>query len=454
MAMFNFSLTLPGIAGFILTLGMAVDANVLINERIRQELREGKSARKALETGFGKVFWTIFDSNVTTLIAAIVLLQTTSSGPIRGFAVTLLIGLSVSMFTALYCSRLFFDIAIYNARTEDDMRKWVGAGYAGIFGKRTPRFDFMRYAPHFGAACALAIIGMFAIVSTKGMNWSVDFAGGTEVEVKFSQDISTSRLEQVAKASEIEELSIQAIGGKREQFVLRFDNKSTGAGTQPATSDPRAQAFQRNLTAQLSDAKPEVLRVDYVGPQVGKELRNQGILSLIYALFGIVIYIAVRFDARFGPGSLVKVFVDLCSVACFYVFFWRSFDLTSIAALLTIAGYGINDAVVVYDRLREVLRERPGANIFDCVNQAINQTLSRTFITSFVTFVSLIGILAFASGSIWNFAAAMGVSLVVVTFTSMFIGAYGVALTEKFKKSRAQGTANSQSNRNPKPSRA
>ena len=435
MALFNSSLSLPGIAGFILTLGMAVDANVLINERIRYELRHGKAGKKALEIGFGKAFWTIFDSHVTTMTAAVILLQTTSSGPVRGFAITLLMGLGVSMFTSLYCAKLMFDFAVSRCKSEDEVRHWVGAGYKSLFAGRKTSFDFVGAAPKFFIVCLIGIASMAAVVSTRGMNWAVDFAGGTEVEIKLQKDIDSATLEQVAKKSEIDEIAIQALEGGRKNFLIRFENKRAKDNKDLANvADSRAQIFQQNIKSDLVDYQPQVLRVDYVGPQVGKELRNQGILSLLYALLGIVVYVALRFDFRFGPGSLIKLFIDLFAVAGFYIFFYRSFDLTAIAALLTIAGYGISDAVVVYDRIREMLAENKGfTDIKVLVNEAVNETLSRTILVSFATLLSLLGILTFGSGGIWNFAGSLVLGIVMATLSSIFIAAYGVVFMTRLQ---------------------
>ena len=444
MAMFNFSLSLPGIAGFILTLGMAVDANVLINERIRQELREGKNGRKALELGFQRVFWTIVDSNATSLIAATVLLQTNSSGPIRGFAITLLLGLLVSLFTSLYCSRLMFDWIVARCKTEREMRIWLG-GSAEHKEHKPFQFNFLSKAPLAIGLPVLLVALSLITLSTKGMNWAVDFAGGTEVEVKFSQPVDSSDLEDAARKAGISDVTIQALGGGQKQYLLRFDRDEMKAASQAngmssersISVDSRTDKFKANLMTDLSSAIPEILRVDYVGPQVGKELRTQGAVSLVYALIGIVLYIMLRFDIRFAPGSVVKMIVDILVVLGFYVLAQRSFDLTSIAALLTVAGYTVNDCVVIYDRIRENLELHPRRPLRENVNNAINETLGRSINTSVCTLLSLFGIIFFATGSIWNFAVAMAVGVVAATWSSTFLATMFVVWFEGWKKSKA-----------------
>ncbi|MEY4632561.1 MAG: hypothetical protein RIQ81_2681, partial [Pseudomonadota bacterium] len=451
MAMFNFSLSLPGIAGFILTLGMAVDANVLINERIRQELREGKTGRRALETGFQRVFWTIVDSNATSLIAATVLLQTNSSGPIRGFAITLLLGLLVSLFTSLYCSRLMFDWIVSRCTTEQDTRLWLGGSVTSKEHKPL-KFNFLGKAPVAIAVPILIVLISLGALATKGMNWAVDFAGGTELEVKFSQAVTSTQLEQAATKAGISDVTVQALGGGSQQYLLRFDRDEKKAATgdvmakeRTISVDSRTDKFKANLASDLAAASPEILRVDYVGPQVGKELRTQGAVSLLYALIGIVLYIMLRFDIRFAPGSVVKMVMDILLTLGFYVLAQRSFDLTSIAALLTVAGYTVNDTVVIYDRIRENLEMHPRKPLRENVNNAINETLGRSINTSVCTLLSLLGIIFFATGSIWNFAMAMAVGVVAATWSSTFLATMCVVWFEGWKKSDAPLQANTAS---------
>ena len=454
MALFNFSLTLPGIAGFILTLGMAVDANVLINERIRQELREGKTGRRALENGFQRVFWTIVDSNATSLIAAMVLLSTNSSGPIRGFAITLLLGLLVSLFTSLYCSRLMFDIVISRCKSERDIRVWLG-GTAEPKQYAQFNLNFLGMAPKAVVFTGVLVVAIIGTSLFRGINWAVDFAGGTEIEVGFSEVVTAAQLDDAAKKAGIADVTIQALGGGQKQYVLRFDKdehkKPAASETTSAASiesaaspesgapimDTRTQNLQKILREDLASASPEILRVDFVGPQVGSELRTQGALSLLYALIGILLYIAMRFDMRFAPGSVIKMMGDIVIVMGFYVFFWRSFDLTSVAALLTVAGYTVNDTVVIYDRIRENIINHPGRSLRVNVNTAVNETLTRSLNTSISTLLSLIGIIVFASGSIWNFAVAMAVGVVAATFSSTFLATICVVWFEKWTSKAA-----------------
>lgn len=439
MAMFGFSLSLPGIAGFVLTLGMAVDANVLINERIRQELAEGKSSKKAIENGFGRVFWTIFDAHVTALIAGFVLLETNPGGPIRGFAVTLIIGLLVSLFTSLNCTKAFFELVMARSKTDKEVRNWLGE--RAIEKQRHPfHFNFGKYSVPFAALCGLLIVATTALTLYRGLNWGVDFAGGTEVQVRFSDAVDANELNAVAKKVGLREVTLQALGEGNKQYLIRFGSEDIevqgGGAVSQQDEQAKGQQLKQELTQDLAAKHPEILSIDYVGPQVGKELRSQGILSMLYSIFFILLYVAFRFNMRFGPGVLIKMFVDVFFVLAFYQFFWRSFDLTSVAAFLTIIGYSVNDTIVIFDRIRENLTLHGRRSLIDNINISLNETLTRSLNTSGVTLVSLFGILVFGSGQIWNFAAAMALGIVAATFTSTFIASFSLVWFEGFYQKR------------------
>ncbi len=440
MALFGFSLSLPGIAGFVLTLGMAVDANVLINERIRQELAEGKTSKKAIENGFGRVFWTIFDAHVTALIAGFVLLETNPSGPIRGFAVTLIIGLLVSLFTSLTCTRSFFELVMARAKTDGEVRKWLGeqATKAG----KVFNFNFGKFAVPFTALCGLLVAATLGLTGVRGLNWGVDFAGGSEVQVRFQADVPSQSLAKVAEKAGLEDVTLQALGGGEKQYLVRFgvENIKTKDGSKPTAQEAQAKAqeLKTQILADLADKSPEILSVDYVGPQVGKELRTQGVYSMLYSILFIMIYVGFRFSTKFAPGVLVKMFVDAFLVLGFYQFLWRSFDLTSVAALLTVIGYSVNDTIVIFDRIRENLGAHGRRSLWDNINISLNETLTRSLNTSGVTMVSLFGILFFGSGQIWNFAAAMVVGIIVATLTSTFLASFSIVWFDQFQAKRAK----------------
>jgi SecD/SecF fusion protein len=445
MSMFGFALTLPGIAGFVLSLGMAVDANVLINERIRDELRAGRSPRAALDNGFKRVFWTVIDSHVTALLAAFILLGTNTSGPIRGFAVTLAIGLVLSIWTALYCSHVFFDWALSRQTDAKQILAWLGGERATR--TRMFNFNFLRWDV---AATTVAIVLSLAVVTAsavKGFNWSIDFVGGTEVEVSFGQAVSPDQLRATALKADIHDLSIQSLAGGEKDYLLRFEEVKTHKGELTAAEKDAAHAsggarvnkLQDAIRTDLAGATPNIKRVDYVGPQIGKEMRNQGFISMAYAILGIMIYLAFRFDFRFGSGAVLKLIPDVCGMLAFYFIFWRSFDLTAVAALLTGIGYSVNDAIVVFDRIRERLHIDSGKSFAEQINVSLNECLVRTINTSVTTNLSLVGIIVFGPDSIRNFALAMTVGILGATLTTNFVGSSYLLWVDRLLRKKNAG---------------
>ena len=381
--------------------------------------------KKAVENAFEKVKWTIIDANVTTLIAALVLLETNTAGPIRGFAVTLMIGLIVSLFTSLFCTKMFFEIALSGQKTDKSVRAWLGAKDIRVF-----NWDYLKSGSKVVSIAVVIALGVLGTGIFKGVNWGVDFAGGTEVMVGFSQDTESKEIRDVAKKAGINSITIQALEGKKTQYILRFEAQK-GEGDTSATALDEFQSFKNTLESTLAAKNPEFLQVDFVGPQIGNELRNQGIQSVFWAILGIFVYILLRFDMRFGPGAVVKMFLDVFVMLGFYVFFSRTFDLTSVAAFLTVVGYSVNDTIVIYDRIRENLTQHARRSLPENINASINETISRTLNTSLTTVGALIGILIFGTGQIWNFAMAMTVGVIVATISSTFIASSFVLWLEK-----------------------
>lgn len=437
MASFGFALTLPGFAGFVLTLGMAVDANVLINERIRQELREGRVALKSVENGFKKVFWTIIDANVTTLIAAFVLLEFNSSGPIKGFSVSLIIGLLVSMFTALYVTKALFEAALSRNLSDSKIRAWLGSSKEGY---KTSSINFLRFGKMASAIGLAIVVLVFVVGGAKGFNWSVDFAGGTELEILFDEGIEPDSIRDALDKNGIESPTLQEIGSEKKHYLVRFESQSNDDSLKAAEA---LQDLRVNLLKELETYGPDLQRVDFVGPVIGKELRKQGILSVFFAILGVLVYIGIRFDMRFGPGAVYKMIQDVFVILGFYIFFQRSFDLTSVAALLTVVGYSVNDTIVIYDRIRENLSLNPRRSLSENINFALNETLTRTINTSVTTITALMGILWFGTAQIWNFAAAMSIGVLAATLSSTFIATSFILWSESWRKQRVSKAVSS-----------
>ena len=366
------------------------------------------------------MFWTIIDANVTTLIAALVLLETNSSGPIKGFSVALILGLLVSMFTSLFCTKVFFGVAISGGRSDGQVRKWLG----GAISNKIWSFNYMRSATVATCLGLFLTLGVFVGGFTKGFNWSVDFAGGTELEVFFGEDVAASELRSALVTSGIDSPALQTVGEGKKRYLVRFEKNLT----------EQKEGVRKIFAEKLGKYKPDIQRVDFVGPRIGRELRTQGMMSVGWAILGILIYIGLRFDMRFGPGAVYKMLQDVFIILGFYILFQRSFDLTSVAALLTVVGYSVNDTIVIYDRIRENLTTNPKIGFRDTINLSVNESLTRTINTSMTTILALSGVLVFGSAQIWNFAAAMVVGVVSATLTSTYIATAALYWMHNWRK--------------------
>ncbi len=398
-------LTLPGIAGIVLTVGMAVDANVLIFERIREEMRTGKRFGAALSAGYDKAFSTIFDSNLTTLLTAVILFWQ-GSGPVKGFAVTLTAGIIASMYTAIVGTRMVFDFLenrglLHNLK----MTQWVKETKVDFMGKRWA-----------AAILSLAVIAVSLFVGVRrgAENFGVDFTGGQQLSLEFAQKANVDELRAAFGGAGVRDVSIQyqRSGTGEEQsevLAVRVATPEEGASVQ----DVLAKQFAANGF--------KLLQEDTVGPQVGKELQRSGLIAIGLSLVGMIVYITIRFEFSFAIGAVVGLLHNLLITIGLYCVFHRQFTTTTIAALLTVLGYSVNDTIVVFDRIRETRKLRAGRLDPAVVNESVNATLSRTLLTSFTTLLSVVMLMVFGGGSIFDFALAMFIGVVAGTYSSIFI---------------------------------
>jgi SecD/SecF fusion protein len=410
MCAYGTTLTLPGIAGIVLTIGMAVDANVLIFERIREESAKGKSLRGALAAGYDRAFGTIFDSHVTTLISSIILIFM-GTGPIKGFGVTLTIGVAASLFTALVVTRLIFDFLL--------ARGWLKSlPMLHFFG--TTKLDFMKLAkPAFILSWTIILVGLGYGLFVRGHNMlGTDFAGGDALTLRFAQKVEPGQLTTaITKEADVKEPSIQyqtEIGGNTE--LLRI--------TSPFNT---AEKIQKVLEKNFPTAKFERIGLQKVGPIIGEEIQRAAILASIMSLFGILVYVAFRYEFSFAVGAVVAVIHDVLmtiGVYCLTGLFTshgREFNATMVAAVLTIIGFSINDTIVIFDRIREDLKLGVRGSFKELINQALNQTLSRTIITSGTVFLATMSLYLFGGGAINDFAFTFLVGIITGTYSSIYI---------------------------------
>jgi SecD/SecF fusion protein len=414
------TLTLPGIAGIALTIGMAVDANVLIYERIREEQQLGKSLKACIEAGFHKAFSAIFDSNMTTILSAVILFWL-GSGPVRGFAVTLTAGLIVSMYTAIIVTKMILELLPEHTKiTKLKMLEWI----------KNPRLDFIGKWKLCVTASLVIIVASWVLMLRQGKEvLGVDFTGGASITFQYNQKIPVDQIRGVLDAAGVREATIQY---------------------QKLAATPGATALQENLAIKVgfSDGKKaedaiiqkysqdgfKVLKHDNVGPQIGKEFRKRAIWALALSLLIMAIYISWRFELPYAMGGFVSLLHDaLMSVGVFCAL-GHQLTMSSLAAVLTIIGYSINDTIVIYDRIRENVKLVKGKTYQEIANDSINQTLSRTILTTFLTLLTVVSLLVFGGGAIYEFVLLLFIGMISGVYSTVYIATPIVLLWHREKK--------------------
>jgi len=399
LSYFGATLTLPGIAGLVLTIGMAVDANVLIFERIREESRLGKSLRAAIHAGYDKAFWTILDANLTTLITALILFQF-GTGPVKGFATTLSIGIIASMFTSLVVTRVVFDfVTLANPRmTRLPMLRFFSE----------PNIQFVKIRKIAYLVSILVIAGgMFLFFARGDKNYGIDFTGGTLQQFRFAEVVPMEKIREVLSDVEMGESAVQKFGEGKEIIIRSSSGKS--------------EVIEKALGKEFGADSFEVMRVEEVGPAVGKDLRRAAIKALIFAMVGICIYISFRFEFKFAATAIIALIHDVLVSLGMIALTGREISLPVIAALLTIVGYSINDTIVLFDRIREDRKLMRKAGQEEIINTSINQTLSRTVLTSVTTLLVVLALFIFGGKVINDFSFVLLVGIIVGTYSSIFI---------------------------------
>lgn len=408
-------LTMPGIAGIVLTLGMAVDANVLIFERMREEFALGKSKREAVAAGYDNAFFAIFDSNITTLLTGIILFIF-GVGPIRGFAVTLSAGIIISMFTALVVTRLIFKATMRETETKP---------YKMMQLFHNAHFNFLKWGKLAGITSLVIIILTMGLFFFRAFHnppkvMAVDFTGGAAVTFDYDEH-KKADIGKVRKAvsTVVNDASIQyqtSLEGKGNLLqvktgVLEKDGKQISV------------LLREALNKACPDSKFTVSGEETVGSEVGSDLKRSATRAVILSLIGILIYISFRFEFGFALGGVVALAHDAFITLGLYSLFGRQMSLTTVAALLTIVGYSINDTIVIFDRVREDLKKDHKTDFRELCNRAINQTLGRTVLTTVTTLIAVVVLFLFGGGSINDFALAMLIGMIAGTYSTIFIAA-------------------------------
>ena len=401
MCAFNTTLTLPGIAGIVLTAGMAVDANVLIFERIREEMAKGKSLRGAVSAGYSRAFGTIFDSHVTTLISSVILIKF-GTGTVAGFGMALTIGVSASLFTALVVTRLVFDTCISMG--------WMKS-MPMLHLIKSPSIDFMKWAkPAFIVSWSLIIVGIsYGFYRGKHMVGH-EFLGGDNMLFSFTQKVDQDKLSSALKPV-VGEAMIQY-----QRTLIGTDEKlSITAGFD--TTDKIKAA----LVKEFPQAGLKLEGTKRVGATVGDEILRSAVIAFLLSLLGILIYVAFRYEFSFAIAAIVAIVHDILMTVGWYALSGRELNSTMLAAVLTIIGFSINDTIVIFDRIREDLKLGVRGTFREIINQALNQTLSRTIITSGTVFLATMSLYVFGGDAINDFAFTFLVGIITGTYSSIYI---------------------------------
>ncbi len=418
MAAFDCTLTLPGIAGIVLTIGMAVDANVLVFERIREELASGKNLSSAVQLGFSRAYSAVLDANLTTLITSVILLYI-GTGPIKGFAVTLSIGILTSLFTALFLSRLIFDYM-------DRFCHFTGLKMCQAF--HNPHFNFVRtFKPALMISCVLAVLSI-AVVFVRGRDClSVDFLGGTMMTFSYDQMVSLDAVTKTLKANGIEAVvtykSNSAAADSRQLEILMRDPDS-------AVQDPLATVSEL-LNRTYPELKLNNGNETTVGGLIGKEFSRTAILALILATIGIGVYVTLRYEFSYAMASSAALAHDVIIVTGIFLATGREISLSVVAALLTVIGYSMNDKVVVFDRIRENVNLGVPGTYNDIISLSLNQTLNRTLLTSLTTLVVVVVLYIWGGVAINDFVFVMLLGIIVGTYSSIYVATPIISIWHK-----------------------
>jgi SecD/SecF fusion protein len=401
MAMIGATMTLPGVAALVLTVGMGVDSNILIFERMREELALGKRMRTALAAGYDKAFSTIFDANITTLLSAIILIWV-GTGPVRGFGVILAIGIFATMFCALVLSRALMAILI-DLGFENILKKHSG---------EVRKFDFLG-RQKIASIISLVVIGLglLAFVIRGNGIYGIDFTGGDEMTLQFVEKLNTNDIERLAKENGIGEVGT----------VYRKNIKDAGEVLCLQTQEGKGKLLFQTLNKQYPQAQLKIIHESSIGSSVSGKIKWNAFLGIMASLLMILVYIALRFEIGFGMGALISTIHDVLGTIGIYLILGRQFSAPMIAAILMTIGYSINDTIVVFDRIREELHFNPTASLREIINYSVNCTLSRTILTSFTTLLAALALYCFGAGVINDLALIFIIGIFVGTYSSIFI---------------------------------
>jgi len=400
MTLFNCVLTLPGIAGVILSIGMAIDANVLIYERLREEMAAGRPLKLAIRAAYDKAFSAIFDANLTSLITSVILFYY-ATGPVKGFAVTLTLGIVTSMFSALLVTRNCFAWVI-----ETEIVRKIRM--ASLINKT--KFDFLRTRKTMAFLCVVAMFASISVLVIRGeRNFGVDFKGGDLIVLEAKETLTEGDVRKALAEIDQEDSTVQRERSTEREFIsIRSD---------PGTSS----TILKHLFERFPDQGLRLEQNDQVGKVVGDELARRSLIALGLGILGIFIYVAARFEVSFALATTVALIHDVILTVGIYAALGREISLVMIGAVLTVAGYSVNDTIVVFDRIREGLQNDPKMPLTEVMNESINDTLSRTILTGGTTIFTTLALYVFGGPVLNDFALVILIGLLAGTFSSVFL---------------------------------
>ena len=411
------TLTLPGIAGIILTIGMAVDANVLIYERIREEIESKKTVLNAIDLGFDRAYSAIFDSNITTLVVAVILLWQ-GTGAIKGFAITLAIGVFTTLFTAVFLTRLLFDLMTRFMSVKSlKMHSFVGRG---------THVDFLGLRKYALACSAILILATFIFVGIRGKEClGIDFTGGTQVELSFKEAVPAEKISTFLKSQGFENKVTYKTGSAVDaQKKLEIIIRDTEGGTTEKTAEAGAVVMEKVTNALNKEFPAAAFKGETqstLGALIGQTFMKSALISLILSFAVMIIYLTFRFQFSYSIAGTVVLVHDVIIGVGLYLMCGGQITLNVVAAALTIVGISINDTIVTFDRVRENLTLVKDRSYWDIINLSINQTLGRTILTTSTILMVLVMQLVFGGSGIRDFVSVMLFGLLVGTYSSVFI---------------------------------
>jgi SecD/SecF fusion protein len=404
MASFGATMTLPGLAGIVLTIGMAVDANILIFERMREELAAGKSLAAANESGYYKALWTILDAHAVQLIICAIMIWL-GQGPIKGFGVTLAIGVISTLCSVLITAHLIMEMLIESGwmkkLTMNHLLKHINV-------------DFIKWGkPAFIGSWLVVLLGVGVVVYKGNDIYGIDFAGGDEIRVGFKEKIDSGKIREIAKANGMPAVNVtyvSAIGSGTETLKIETPEGKSGV-----------------LLVALQKAYPasalEKIGENRIGASIGREIQWNALKAVGVSMLVILLYIAFRFEFGFGVGAMFSTFHDVLMTIGIFVLFGHQFSAPMVAAILCIVGYSMNETVVVFDRIREELKLNPTGSLRDIINLAINKVFARTIMTASTTFLAALALFVFGGGVLADISFTFLVGIVTSTFSAIFIAA-------------------------------